>query len=170
MPTASELEAFISTEYPRLVKALTAQTGSRALAEDLAQEALVRVCGRWDKVAAMENPRAWLYRTAMNLACSWFRRMGAERRALIRHGVPDDTADSAAEAAEAVALRQALQRLPVKQRTALVYRYCLDLPVAEVAALMGTTEAAVRQMTSRGAAALRERFEFSMSKGESAWT
>lgn len=167
MATASELEAFISAEYPRLVKALTAQTASRALAEDLAQEALVRVCDRWDKVAAMANPRAWLYRTAMNLACSWFRRIGAERRAFVRHGVPVGAADSTAEAAQAMALRQALQRLPVKQRTALVYRYCLDLPVSEVASLMGTTDAAVRQMTSRGAAALRERVEpFEVS----AWT
>ena len=163
MPPASELEAFISAEYPRLVKALTAQTASRALAEDLAQESLARVCGRWDRVATMENPRAWLYRTAMNLACSWFRRVGAERRALTRHGLDDGTADSTAETAEAVAMRQALQRLPVKQRTALVYRYCLDLPVSEVASLMGTTDVAVRQMTSRGAAALRERYEPSMS-------
>jgi RNA polymerase sigma factor (sigma-70 family) len=165
VPEATQLEVFISTEYPRLVGALTAQTGSRALAEDIAQEALARVCDRWDKVASMEQPRAWLYRTAMNLASSWFRRRAAERRALVRHGGGESRPDSTEATADALALRAALQRLPLKQRTALVYRYCLDLPVDEVAVLMGSTEAAVRQMTSRGAATLRGRLQPSPSGG-----
>ena len=165
MPAASQLEVFIATEYPRLVGALTAHTGSRALAEDIAQEALARVCDRWDKVAAMEQPRAWLYRTAMNLSSSWFRRRAAEVRALVRHGSAESAHDATEGTADALALRAALQRLPAKQRTALVYRYCLDLPVAEVAVLMGTTEAAVRQMTSRGAATLRGRLLPSPSGG-----
>ena len=145
--------------------ALTAHTGNRAVAEDIAQEALARACDKWPKVSAMDHPRAWLYRTAMNLAASWFRRRAAEARAYVRHGSSEGARDATESAAEAVALREALQRLPVKQRTALVYRYCLDLSAVEVAELMGTTEAAVRQMTSRGAAALRVRFQPSASGG-----
>ena len=165
MPAATPLDDFISAEYPRLVGALTAHTGDRALAEDIAQEALARVCDRWDKVVALENPRGWLYRTAMNLASSWFRRRAAEARALVRHGGAEAGRDATEGSVDALALRVALQRLPVKQRTALVYRYCLDLPVAEVAELMGATEAAVRQMTSRGAATLRGRLQPSPSGG-----
>ena len=57
-----------------------------------------------------------------------------------------------------MALRDAIAGLPAKQRTALVYRYHLDPPTAEIARLMHTSEEAVRQMTSRAVGALRPRF------------
>lgn len=159
----AELSAFIGREYPRLVGALTAHCGNRALAEDLAQEALARVCDRWDQVAAMEHPSAWVYRTAMNLSSSWFRRRSAEVRAYTRSGGTNTEGGhgGAEPSADAVAVRQAIGRLPVKQRTALVCRYYLDLPYAETAALMNTSEAAVRQMTSRAVGVLRSSFDVS---------
>ena len=61
MRGTAELSEFIRREHPRLVGALTLHCGDRALAEDLAQEALVRVCDRWTQVEAMEQPTAWLY-------------------------------------------------------------------------------------------------------------
>ncbi len=158
--TASELSEFIRREHPRLVGALTLHCGDRQLAEDLAQEALARVCDRWNAVSELEQPTAWLYRTAMNLSSSWFRRRAAESRAYARHGGVDskDNADLLAGAADAVAVRDAIQALSSKHRTALVYRYYLDLPIADAARLMNTSEEAFRQMTSRAVAALRPRF------------
>lgn len=160
MQGTAELTKFIRREHPRLVGALTVHCGDRALAEDLAQEALARICDRWTQVSAMEQPTAWLYRTAMNLSSSWFRRRAAELRAHARHGGAneDSGGDTADATADAISVRAAVRGLPTKQRTALVYRYYLDLSVAETAALMHTSEAAVRQMTSRAVGALRPRF------------
>lgn len=49
------------------------------VAEDLAQDALLKACGRWSKVSTMTVPGAWLHRVAINLANSYFRRRKAER-------------------------------------------------------------------------------------------
>ena len=171
METSTDLSAFIRREHPRLVGALTVHCGDRALAEDIAQEALARVCDRWSQVSAMEHPTAWLYRTAMNLSSSWFRRRGAELRAYARHrsGETSAATDELGAAADVIALRQSIRKLPAQQRTALVYRYYLDLPASEVAVLMQTSEAAVRQVTSRAIAALRPRFTSSTVESE-AWS
>jgi DNA-directed RNA polymerase specialized sigma24 family protein len=66
---------------PRLIGSLTLYTGDRLLAAELTQDALVKLLDRWDHVAAMDNPTAWAYRVAINLANSRFRRRRAERRA-----------------------------------------------------------------------------------------
>jgi RNA polymerase sigma-70 factor (ECF subfamily) len=66
---------------PRLVGALALHCGDRGTAEELAQEALARAWQRWTQVQQMQNPSAWIYRVAFNLATSWFRRRAAETRA-----------------------------------------------------------------------------------------
>jgi DNA-directed RNA polymerase specialized sigma24 family protein len=59
-------EAFFEQEGDGLYRALWLVTRSRFEAEELTQEAFVRVLERWDRVSEMEDPRAYLYRTAMN--------------------------------------------------------------------------------------------------------
>lgn len=81
-----DLSAFCQREHPRLVGALSLYCGDALLAQELAQEALVRVCQRWEQVHAKGSPQAWAHRVALNLAHSWYRRRSAERRALARHG------------------------------------------------------------------------------------
>ncbi|HZP15125.1 MAG TPA: sigma factor, partial [Nocardioides sp.] len=80
MRRTPELTGFCRETWPRLVGALSLMTGDRHVAEELAQEALVRVCERWDEVRAMESPLGWTHRVAFNLASSHFRRRSAERR------------------------------------------------------------------------------------------
>lgn len=150
-----ELVAFCRGEHAPLVGLLALYTGERAVAEELAQEALIRACEHWPRVREMGNRRAWLTRVALNLANSWFRRRFAERRAHARHGHaqttrPDDTAD-------VIAVRQAVAALPRRQRTALVLRYYADLPAATVAAQMGCAEPTVRSLTNRAIQTLRAR-------------
>src|SRR5680860_1449248 len=82
----AELVAFCEREHPRLVGALSLYTNNTAVAEELAQEALVRVMDAWPRVRTMAAPGAWAHRVAMNLAASWFRRRSVERRALARPG------------------------------------------------------------------------------------
>ncbi|HEX9766415.1 MAG TPA: sigma-70 family RNA polymerase sigma factor, partial [Nitriliruptorales bacterium] len=60
------------------------------------------------------------------------------------------------DVADRQAVREAIRSLPDRQRTALILRYYLDLPAPEVADRMGTTHGAVRALTKRAVAALRE--------------
>lgn len=151
-----DLEAFCRREYPRLVGSLSLHCGDAAAAEDLAQEALARAVDRWDRVARMQAPGAWVHRVAINLANSHYRRRQAERRARTRHGAAPDHDDG--DLAGALAVREAVSRLPAKQRTAVTLRFFAQMSVAETAAVMGCSEGAVAQHTRRGVAALRARF------------
>lgn len=74
-------EEFCDAVRDRLVGALTLATGRRAVAEELAQEALVRVWQRWGRVSQLDVPEAWAVRVGLNLAGSWHRRRQAEWRA-----------------------------------------------------------------------------------------
>src|SRR5439155_8336267 len=72
------IRAFLATEYPRVVAAISLACGSRAAAEDAVQEALARA---WERGEHIETLRAWVMKVAINLVRSGFRRMLAERRA-----------------------------------------------------------------------------------------
>jgi RNA polymerase sigma-70 factor (ECF subfamily) len=98
---------------------------------------------------------AWTYRVAVNLANSWLRRRMAERRAHARLSGRAASAHTDPDPADAVAVRRAVGALPRRQRTALVLRYYADLPVAEVAALMGCAPGTVKSLTSKALTALR---------------
>jgi RNA polymerase sigma-70 factor (sigma-E family) len=150
-----DLADFCSREYPRLVGTLTLYCGDRELAQELAQEALARACSSWSKVSRMDHPGPWINRVAINLANSYFRRRAAERRAQDRlEGSFDD--QGFADTDLSMTIRRAVAALPKRQRTALVLRYFNDLPVAQVADLMGASEGAVRRLTHTAIASLRK--------------
>lgn len=147
--------AFCEAEYPRLVAGLSMYVEAH-VAEELAQEALLRACRNWSRVSGLESPGGWTWRVARNLATSHFRRRLARRRAEqhLRHSENDGPLDP--DGADVIAVRRAVAALPERQRTAVVLRYAMDLSVQETASRMDATEDAVRPLTKRGAAALRE--------------
>ncbi len=150
----AEVEAFCRDAWPRLVAGLAAWCDSRAVAEELAQETLVRVWERWSQVAEARDPDAWMWRVAINLSRSSWRRSTAERRALRRAGglrsrVPD------APVAFDEDLLAAVRALPDRQRRAVVLRHVVDLPVSVVAEAMGCAEGTVRALTHQGLDRLR---------------
>lgn len=152
--------AFCRAEHPSLVGALTLWCGRRDVAEEVVQEAFARAYVQWRRVRHLDKPGAWVRRVAINLATSSFRRRQAERRALARiaaqrHDEARDDPDTAA----GVTVRRALAELGEAQRTALILRYYLDVPVAEAARIMGRSESAVTSLTQRAAIALRARVE-----------
>lgn len=75
--THSSAETFCIEVGAGLVGALTLFCGDRGVAEEIAQDALIRVLQRWD---SLESPRPWTYATAFNLTRSRYRRRQAERR------------------------------------------------------------------------------------------
>lgn len=154
MRAPDDLRRFCEAEYPRLVAALDLHVGDVHVAEELAQEALVRAAKRWSRVSRLESPGGWTHRVAMNLATSWWRRRQAEWRANRRTGGAPEPAEL--DVASRQAVRDAVAALPAKQRTALILRYYLDLPAAEAAERMGSTPGAVRALTKRAVATLRD--------------
>ncbi len=149
-----DLEAFIAREFPKLVRMLDMLTGDVHLAEELAQEALIRTSSRWSTVSAMDYPAAWTRRVARNLATSRWRRTQAARRAAVRIG-PVDVVHTDRDMTVVHEVRDALQRLSVEDRTVLVLRHTLEMSVAETAAELGLSEAAVTSRTHRAANRLR---------------
>lgn len=153
-PAPPELERFCVTEFPRLVRMLDLLTGDVHVAEELAQEALVRTSSHWAKVSAMDAPSAWTRRVARNLATSRWRRTQAARRAAARVG-PDPTVHHDRDVAQDEAVRSALQRLSERDREVLVLRHHLQLTIAETADELGISHEAVKSRSHRAAARLR---------------
>src|ERR671924_1290470 len=79
-----DLALFCRDEFGQLVGMLSLYCGDRDVAEELAQEAILRLCKHWKRVRNMGHRRAWLQRVGINLANSHFRRRSAERRATSR--------------------------------------------------------------------------------------
>jgi RNA polymerase sigma factor (sigma-70 family) len=148
------LEAFCHASYPRLVGAMTLYCGDRGVAEEIAQEALIRVCRNWGRVARLDNPGAWANRVAVNLANSHFRRKSLERRARIRLSAGHD--DGSAGDLEGVELRRLVAGLPRRERTAVVLRHYVGMSVAETADFMGCAEGTVKRLTHQAIASLRD--------------
>lgn len=152
MQPPSDLEAFLVSERPRLVAAISLYVGDPYVAEELVQEACIRAAARWERVRQLDSPGGWTYRVARNLATSSLRRRQAERRARVRIGPASVRED---EASDRLTVRTAVASLPPAQREAIVLRYFLGLDGPEVAARMGRSHGAVRALLKRGVAALR---------------
>jgi RNA polymerase sigma-70 factor (sigma-E family) len=128
-------------------------TGDRRLAEDLMQEAFVRVARRFVHIRDPDAFWGYLRRSVVNLANSHFRRRAIERGYLARQPKPEEASET--DPSDRVVLREAILRLPLRQRTALVLRFYEDLPEREIADLMSCRAGAVKQLVFRAMQTLR---------------
>jgi RNA polymerase sigma-70 factor, ECF subfamily len=148
----ASFETFFDTERARLFGTLCLVTGDRGEAEELAQEAFVRVWGRWEKVHAHPDPSGYLYRTAFNV----FRDRGRRTlRSVHRLIAPTPPEDAFARVDEREVLLDALRSLTPRQRAALVLTDLLDLDSKEAANLLHVRPATVRVLATQGRAALK---------------
>lgn len=148
-----QFEAFFEAEKDQLYLALCLVTRNRHEAEDLSQDAFIRVLERWDRVAAMEDSRGYLYRTAMN---AFRRRYGRALQATKRsiHLVPSD--DQIAEIDERDAAVRALAGLSPRQRAAVVLIDLLGFRSEEAARMLGIRASTLRMHASRAHSVLKE--------------
>ncbi len=151
----SDVASFCAAEHARIVGALGLYTGDPLLAEELAQEALTRVCRDWYRIRNMAAPGAYAHRIAMNLAASHFRRRQAAHRAQRRLESSADPVHRDADGGDAVAVRQAVAALEERKRRAIVLRYYLGYSHAEIAEAMGARETTVRSLVHRAKVELR---------------
>ncbi len=147
MPDDADIRAFLRDGYSRLVGAVALVTGSLAAAEDAVQEALVRAWERIDRGDPIDKLENWIAAVAFNLSRSGLRRLGAERRARAR--LAGSPAEGAEPSSERLDVARALAGLPRRQREAVVLRYFLELPTAEIARTMGTSEGTVKSQLAK---------------------
>ncbi len=132
--------------------ALVVMTNDRAEAEEILQDAFLAVWERWDRVAVMEEPVGFLYRTAMNVFRKRLRRAGVAVRKAV-HLLPRADELAVVETRdEAVRL---LARLTPRERAALVVTSYLGFSSEEAGELLGIRATTVRVLTNRARAALR---------------
>jgi len=123
-------------------------------AEDIAAEAAARTLDA-SRRSPVTNRDAYATRVVINLVNSRGRRRKVERRYLEAQVAPRLEDDGADALGDNELLLAQLYRLPVKQRTALVLRFYLDLSEREAAELMGVAVGTVKSSCSRGLQALR---------------
>jgi RNA polymerase sigma-70 factor (sigma-E family) len=157
MAPGDSVEDLFRREYPAMVGMASILVGGRAAAEDVVQEAFVRMLVKWPTVAD-ERAGAYLRTTVLNLARGRLRRdrvAGRQHRVLRLVGVGDDGADDAAVAGdEHRRVMGALSGLPRRQRECAVLRYYLDYSEAEIAAALGVAAGSVKSHLSRARSAL----------------
>ena len=129
--------------------------GDRDLAQDLVQEAFLKVFARWGNLRESHSFAAYLNRAIVNLAHKAHRRRGVERRYLDKQPRLEAVA-SERDYETADELWRQLQLLPQRQRTAIVLRYYEDLTDYQAAAAMGCSETAVASLVQRGLGTLRK--------------
>jgi RNA polymerase sigma-70 factor (ECF subfamily) len=149
-------EDFFELHYVRLFRALWLIARDRSEAEDVMQEAFMRLWERWDRVSGLEDPAGYLYRTAMNVLRSRRRRaLVALRRAVIEPFARDELA--AVEGRDVV--RRALASLTPRQRAVVILLHVLDLSSAEAAAALGIRPSTVRVLAGRARTTLKRELE-----------
>jgi RNA polymerase sigma-70 factor (ECF subfamily) len=153
-------EYFYEREYHGVVSLGYALTGSWPAAEDIAQEAFLAAHQAWGRIGLYQQPGAWVRRVAANRATSLGRHRLAEARALLRLAARRPEAAEAAEAAEAEEAAdfwRAVRALPRRQAQAVALFYLEGWPTAQIATVLGCSDATVRAHLHKGRLALARR-------------
>jgi len=145
-------DEFFEREQVRLFRSFFAITGSRHEAEDISQDAFVRVWERWDRVSTMDDPAGYLHRTAMNILRDRRRRLVlAMKRAVHLAPPPDGYASVEARSVAATILRS----LTPRQRAAIVLTEALGYSAEEAGEFLGIKGSTVRALLHQARTTLR---------------
>jgi RNA polymerase sigma-70 factor (sigma-E family) len=158
-PRVERLDELYVRHHPSAVGLAFLLTGDRHHAEDLAQEAFVRLAGRFGHLRHVEAFEAYLRRTIVNLHTSSLRRKRLERAHAAREAARPRSADVQPDVARQEDIWRSLRELPARQRAAVVLRYYGDLSEREAAEALGCSVPALKSMVARAIRTLRERVE-----------
>ena len=146
-------EEFFGAEHARLFGALCFVTGDRHEAEEIMQDAFLRMWERWDEVR-IDDPSAYLFRTAMNVFRNRYRRSKLGLRQTLRI-TPSD--DAFANVDDRDLLVRSLRELTPDQRAAVLLTGYVGLSSEEAGEMLGMRASTVRTLATRGRAAIREK-------------
>jgi RNA polymerase sigma factor (sigma-70 family) len=147
-----DFRAFFEEEQAALLKMLHFVTGDRSDAADLAQDAFLKVWERWDRIETIEDPRAYLFRIALN---GWRMRARAARRAAARAIPVFVVRDPFEDADVREDTRRMLLKLSQRQRAALVLVDQYGYSSEEAARILDIRPSTVRALATQGRAVLR---------------
>jgi len=151
--SVAAFDEFFGSEQRRLHQALFAVTGSRSEAEDIGQEAFLRVWERWDRVSGLEDPAGYLHRTAINIFRDRSRRLALAMKRVV-HMAPRTNEYDAVEARSVAA--SVLGQLPPRQRAAIVLTEGLGYSAEEAGELLGIKGSTVRALHFQARSALNQ--------------
>jgi RNA polymerase sigma-70 factor (ECF subfamily) len=148
----SELAEFYAASYSRVLAVLTVAAGDQREAEEVLQEAFIRLVPRWPAVSRYDDPEAWVRQVAFRLLSNRFRQV---RRSIRAVGRMDVSGVSPEPSSLAVDVARALATLPFAQRQAVVLHHLAGLPVEQVARELRVPVGTVKSRLSRAREALK---------------
>jgi RNA polymerase sigma-70 factor, ECF subfamily len=147
-------EELFDSEHARLFGALCLVTGNRHEAEEIMQDAFLRLWERWDRVSRLDDPPAYLFRTAMNVFRNRYRRAALAVRRTINLAPTEDSFEIVEDRDVVV---RALRDLAPDQRAAVVLTGYVGLTSEEAGRVLGMRAGTVRTLATRARAAIREK-------------
>jgi RNA polymerase sigma-70 factor (sigma-E family) len=153
-----EFREYVASRGAVLLRTAMLIAGDRAEAEDLLQSALAKTYLHWDRVHERGAMDGYVRRAMVNTQISWWRRKKLE--IYPTDELPDQPVDDHTLRSELHdVLGRALDRLPQRQRVAVMLRYYEDMSEAEIAEVLGVSIGTVKSTVSRAMARLREDHE-----------
>jgi RNA polymerase sigma factor (sigma-70 family) len=151
---AAGFDAFFQEEHERLFRALYFITGDRHDAEELMQDAFLKLWERWDRISRIDDPQAYLFRAALN----GFRMRRRRAATALRKLTPSsDERDPFVETEVRADVRRMLHALTPRQRAALVLTDLLGYSSDEAAHILRVRPSTVRALATQARQSLRTR-------------
>ena len=145
-------EDFFEEHSRKVFGAMCLVCGNRQEAEEITQDAFLRIWERWDRVSGLQDPAGFLFRTAMNVFRDRARRAAVAARRTLRLV---DRADDLAAVEDRSELVSAMRSLTPHQRAAVVLTGYLGYTSEEAAGIIGVKASTVRALAMKGRAAAR---------------
>jgi RNA polymerase sigma-70 factor (ECF subfamily) len=151
----ADYEWLFRATFARVHRTVGLVVRDRDRAEEITQEAFLQLLVNWRKVSQYERPEAWVRRVAIRLAVRHAGRESARRPLELAASPPEHGRSQELE--PDLDLAEAIATLAPMQKAAVVLHYYDDLPVLEVARVLGVSESTVKQHLHRARARLAQR-------------
>lgn len=159
-PDQESFDRFFRSEYGRIVRVLYGMTRRWALAEELAQEAMLSAHLNWHRVRDLDRPDLWLRRVAVNRAISSRRRWTAEVAALLR--LPVSSRTPPLTGSDDSFVWEHVRKLPRRQAAVIVLWAVEGRTLSEIGEVLGCSDETARTHLRRA----RERLQTSLRTEE----
>ncbi len=154
---ALDFESYYRDDYHQLVGLALVLTGSRAMAEDVCQDALTEAHRRWETISRYDDPGAWVRRVMVNKSRSRFRKLTSETKAMTRIG--GRRLETVEPTERSLEVWDQVRGLPKRQAQAVALFYWEDRSMAQIAEILDCSEETVKTHLKRGRAALAKRLD-----------
>ncbi|TDO50014.1 RNA polymerase sigma-70 factor (ECF subfamily) [Kribbella sp. VKM Ac-2527] len=148
----AEVAALYARTWPRLIGVLVSIGGSRADAEEVAQDAYVKLLGRWSSVRRYDDPEAWVRAVAVRTLISRLRRQQVAAKASAK--LLGRTGEVREPDGEALDVAAALARITPAQRAVVVLHHVMDLSIEQIADELQLPPGTVKSRLARARQAL----------------